>query len=99
MSHREPQLGAGEVSREESVLDALRDAIARLSRGRLRPHDLDADAHLLDRGYLDSLSYVEFLIHVETAWGVRVPDAQFIGRLNTLRAMANHVAAGAAVTR
>lgn len=99
MSHRDLQPGAGVACRAESVLDALREKVAGLSRGRLRPHELDADAHLFDRGYLDSLSYVEFLLHVETAWGVRVPDAQLIGRLNTLRAMADHVAAAVASPR
>ena len=79
------------ASPTDSVLDALRDEIAALSGGRLRPQELDADAHLLDQGYLDSLSYVEFLLRVEAAWGVRVPDAQFVGRFNTLRALAGHV--------
>lgn len=78
---------------EAAVLECLRGRIAALSRGRLRPGEVDADAHLLDRGYLDSLSYVEFLLYVETDWAVRVPDAHLIGRFNTLRALAAHIAA------
>ncbi len=78
---------------EESCVLALGERIAALSRGRLHPQELDPDAHLLDQGYLDSLSYVEFLLCVERDWGVSVPETQFIGRLHTLRALAQHLAA------
>jgi acyl carrier protein len=84
---------------EDPVLESLRRRIAALSRGRLHPREVDADAHLFDRGYLDSLSYVEFLLHVEADWAVKVPDAQLIGRFNTLRALAAHIAVRAGEPR
>jgi acyl carrier protein len=75
----------------DAIVDSLRSQIALQSRGRLRADEVDADAHVCEQGYLDSLSYVEFLLHVERTWGVRVGDAQFVGRFHTLRALADHI--------
>ncbi|MBI3122355.1 MAG: acyl carrier protein [candidate division NC10 bacterium] len=77
----------------DAILAALRTQIAVQSRGRLAPEDVDVDVNVCDYGYLDSLSYVEFLLHVETTFGVWVLDVQFVGRFNTLRALAAHIAA------
>jgi acyl carrier protein len=77
----------------DAILATLRTRIAVQSRGRLAAEDVDVDVNVCDYGYLDSLSYVEFLLHVETTFGVRVLDVQFIGRFNTLRALAAHIVA------
>jgi acyl carrier protein len=77
----------------DAIAAGLRRQIAQQSKGRLRAEDVDPELHFCEHGYLDSLSYVEFLLHVEATWGVRVGDAQFIGALNTVRALAAHVAA------
>lgn len=71
----------------------LAAVIVRLSEGRLRAEQLDPRAVMFDRGYLDSLSYVELLVHIEARWGVRVEDTELVGRLNTLGALAADLAA------
>jgi acyl carrier protein len=78
---------------EVAILAALRARIAAQSRGRLASEDVDVDVNVCDYGYLDSFGYVEFLLYVETTFGVRVLDVQFVGRFNTLRALAAHIAA------
>ena len=76
----------------DAIVESLRRQIGVQSRGRLTPEDVDPDVHVYEYGYLDSLSYVEFLLHVETTWGVRVGDVQFVSRFNTVRALAAHLA-------
>lgn len=73
-------------------LPTLRAWVAELSRGRLRADALDPHARLCDRGYLDSVTYVQFLARVEAAWGVRVPEHRLTGSLGTLAALATHIA-------
>jgi acyl carrier protein len=80
----------------EAIADGLRRQIALQSRGRLRPEDVALDADVCEYGYLDSLSYVEFLVHVETTWGVRIDDALLVSRFNTVSALASHIAAARA---
>ncbi len=74
-----------------AIVDALRRKIAIQSKGRLVPEAVDPEADVCARGYLDSLSYAEFLLHVETTWGVHVEDAEFVSRFNTLAALADHI--------
>lgn len=73
------------------VIEALRRHIAEASGGRLRIDEVDADAQLFDRGYLDSFSYVEFLAFIEHSYRVRIDDSQLAGHLSTIAAMAEHI--------
>lgn len=74
-------------------LPTLRNWVEELSRGRLRADTLDPRARMWDRGYLDSVTYVQFLARVEAEWGVRIPEHRLTGSLGTLSAVAAHVAA------
>ena len=74
-----------------SVIEALRRHLAEASGGRLRVDEVDADAQLFDRGYLDSFSYVEFLAFIERSYHVRIDDSQLAGHLSTIAAMAEHI--------
>ena len=75
----------------ESVIEGLRGRLAEMSGGRLRAPEIHEDAPLFDRGYLDSFSYVEFLVFIERTHGVRIDDSQLAGRLGTIAAMAEHI--------
>ena len=47
------------------LVETLRGYLARLSDGKLGPAEIDPGAHLFDHGYVDSLSAVTFMAHVE----------------------------------
>jgi acyl carrier protein len=82
---------AGAVDAGASVIQALRQHLADISRGRLRAEEIQEHGPLFDRGYLDSFSYVEFLAFIEQKYGVRIEDSQLAGRLTTIAAMAEHI--------
>lgn len=73
------------------ILD-LSQHIADHSEGKLSLADIDPDVEMCDHGYLDSLSYVGFLVHVEQSFGVRILDHELTGNLRTVAAIADHVA-------
>jgi acyl carrier protein len=49
---------------------------------------------MCDHGYLDSFSYVSFLVFIEETYGVRIPDHQLTGKLKTVSAVADFVLRG-----
>lgn len=73
-------------------LPTLRAWVAELSGGRLRAEALDPNARMCDRGYLDSVTYVQFLARVEATFGVVIPEHRLTGSLGTLAAVAAHLA-------
>ncbi len=74
-----------------SVIQALRRHVAEGSHGRFSVEEIHEDGQLFDRGYLDSFSYVEFLVFIEHAYRVRIHDSELAGHLNTIAAMAEHI--------
>jgi acyl carrier protein len=74
-----------------SVLDGLRATVARLSRDHLSPESLDVRAHLLDSGYVDSLTATELLADIERRHGVRLGEMELVGRLCNLEALAREI--------
>lgn len=78
------------LDREAVMLD-LKAQIAASSEKKLKIDAIDANAEMCDRGYLDSLSYVAFLVHIEETYGTRILDHQLTGSLKTLNAVADHV--------
>jgi acyl carrier protein len=74
-----------------SVSDWLRATVARLSRDHLPPDAIDPRAHLLDSGYVDSLSSTELLAGIERHFGVRIDEMDIVGRLCTLEALAREI--------
>ena len=79
------------ADRRQGVIQALRQQVALKSGGRLTVDEVDPDAQMFDRGYLDSFSYVEFLAFIEHAYQVRIDDSELAGHLRTIAAMADHV--------
>ena len=87
----EPVGSSGPADSRASVIQALQEHVARSSRGRLSAQEVREDAEMFDRGYLDSLSYVEFLVFIEHTYRVRIDDTQLAGHLSTIGAMAEHI--------
>jgi acyl carrier protein len=80
-----PEPGSG------SVLDMLRATVSRISRDHVPAADLDVRAHLLDSGYIDSLSATELLAEIERRYGVRIGEMDIVGRLCTIEALAREI--------
>lgn len=80
------------VSRDE-VEVSLRRFFEERSRGAVKADSIDASQHLFDAGYIDSLSSLTLLDHIEECFGVIVPEVELIGRLSTLAALVDFVAA------
>lgn len=74
-----------------TVLDMLRATVSRISRDHLPPESLDLRAHLLDSGYIDSLSATELLADIERRYGVRIGEMDIVGRLCTIDALAREI--------
>jgi acyl carrier protein len=80
-----PEPGSG------SVLDMLRATVSRISRDHVPAADLDVRAHLLDSGYIDSLSATELLAEIERRYQVRIGEMDIVGRLCTIEALAREI--------
>jgi acyl carrier protein len=78
----------------EALVRALAAHIASLSENKLAPDAIDPDAKMCERGYLDSFTYVSFLVFIEETYGVRIPDHQLTGRLQTVSAVADFILRG-----
>ena len=77
------------------VVRELCEYIAGKSRSKLAPGDLDPAGNVWLAGYVDSLSYVEFLVFIQERYGVEVSDVDLTGPLNSIQAIANYVCGGA----
>lgn len=82
---------SGTVGDAREVLADLEATVIRLSESKLAPGDLDPNGHMFDFGYVDSLSAVNLLGHIEERYGVSVPDVELVGRLSSLQALADHI--------
>ena len=74
-----------------AVVHALATQLVKQSENGLTYESIDPDAGMCDRGYLDSLSYVAFLVFVEETYGVRISDYQLTNSLRTVSAVADWV--------
>jgi len=74
-----------------SVLDMLRATVSRISRDHLPPKVSTCALHLLDSGYVDSLSATELLADIEHRYGVRIDEMDIVGRLCTIEALAREI--------
>jgi len=75
----------------EAIVHALTKQIIRQSENGLTYDSIDPNAGLCDRGYIDSLTYVAFLVFVEETYGVRISDYQLTNSLRTVSAVADWV--------
>lgn len=74
-----------------SAVDWLRASVSRISRDHVPPGEIDIRAHLLDSGYVDSLSATELLAGIEHQFGVRIQEMDIVGRLCTIEALAREI--------
>ena len=77
----------------KAIGDVLRLHIAEQSDGVHTLETIDADAHLFDQGYLDSLSSVSLVTLVEERYRVSIEEVELVGRLSSVDALAEHIAA------
>jgi acyl carrier protein len=76
----------------EEILAGLKQQLAELSEGKLDAGAIEPGGHLFDYGYVDSLSAVMFLAHIEEKYGVHIEDLDLVEKYTTLDAIARHVA-------
>jgi len=81
--------------RVEAVVEELRAHLAELSEGKLAREQIDPALPVFDHGYVDSLSAVMLIAHVEERWGLEIEDTQLLDELSTIEALARHIAARA----
>ena len=86
-------MAASSAATGSDLVGELCALLVEVSEGKLKPEDIDPAANLFDFGYVDSLSGVMFLARIEEQWGVHIEDFDLVERLNTLEAVAAHVAA------
>jgi acyl carrier protein len=75
------------------IVDELRSIVAELSEGGVTADAVDTAAPLFDFGYVDSLTAVVLIERVRTRWGVEISEIDLVGRLHTLDALGEFVAA------
>lgn len=85
----------GAVMGVDEIVAGLKEQLAELSEGKLQASAIDGNGHLFDYGYVDSLSAVMFIAHIEERYGVQIEDMDLIEKFTTLDAIARHVAASA----
>lgn len=76
-----------------STLDFLKATVSRVSRDHVPAAELDVRAHLLDSGYIDSLSATELLAEIERRYKVRIEEMDIVGRLCSIEALAREIEA------
>lgn len=86
-----PAAQAAQAEGPAEITDALRRYLAQLSDGKLAASEIDPSGHLFDFGYIDSLSAVTFMAHVEEQYGVRLDDLDLVERFTSLHALAAHL--------
>ena len=88
-----PTSGSAPAGSRQTVVHALIKQIVHQSENGLTYDSIDPDAAMCDRGYIDSLTYVAFLVFVEETYGVRISDYQLTNSLRTVSAVADRILA------
>lgn len=76
----------------DQTLQAIVSFLVEHSENKLSVGDIDPDADVFEYGYVDSLRVAMLFDFIEDRWGVVVPEVEIVGRLNTLKALAEFVA-------
>jgi acyl carrier protein len=90
-----PSPSEGAPTERAAILDELRAAIISCSATPLTPELIDVDGDLFELGYVDSVSAASFVDQVERRFGVTISDAELVGRLHNLAAIADRLALAA----
>jgi len=85
---------AGEITAEtvDAIREQLLDLLLEANEGKFGRGEIDPSANILDYGYIDSLTGVVFLAEIEDRYDIEIDDLAIVERLNTLDALAIHLA-------
>ena len=72
------------ISDRNAILEDLKAALVEVADGKLEGVEIDPSGHLLDHGYVDSLSAVLFLSHVAERYGAEIDDVELLEQYSTL---------------
>jgi acyl carrier protein len=61
---------------------------------KVEASDIPDDAHVLDGGYVDSVTAVDFLVFIQKRFGVRLSETDLTGGLGQLSKLAARLAGG-----
>jgi acyl carrier protein len=82
-----PSEGAGQVlATLKAFLSERMDESARVAAA-----DIPDGAHVLDGGYVDSVTAADFLAFIKTRYGVRLAETDLAGGLGRLATLAEHL--------
>ena len=76
---------------DAEIAGALRAFLVETSEGRLQTGEIAPGENLFEAGYLDSLSSAALVAFVEERWGMTIADADLLGPLGTVSALAAHI--------
>jgi acyl carrier protein len=79
----------------DEVLSDLRSFVRSSLPEGVDGGEIEAGANIFDAGYVNSISGAELLAHIESRYGVNIPESDLIGRLDSLGALSQHVASSA----
>lgn len=76
---------------DATIVNDLRLKVAELSEGRLVSRAVDPSKPMLEYGYIDSLTAVMLLAHIEETWGVDIDETELLQTAPTLNGIADLV--------
>lgn len=79
----------------KAILEDLKSSLIELADGQLAGVEIDPSGHLLDHGYVDSLSAVLFLAQLAERYGTEIEDFEFLEQFYTLDLLVDHLLATA----
>ncbi len=74
-----------------TILNDLRSKVAALSEGRIAASAIDPSMPMLECGYIDSLTAVMLLAHIEETWEVEIDETELLQTAPTLQGIADLV--------
>jgi len=77
-----------------AIIDLLADDLVLISENKLARDEIEADGHIFDYGYVDSLSAVIFLARIEERFGVQIEDIELIESSTDLNSLAERIKQG-----
>ena len=83
--------GSTSGANPDTTLQAIIAFLVENSENKLRVADIDTDVDIFEYGYVDSLQVTKLFDFVEERWSVVVPEVEIVGRLNTLKALADFI--------
>jgi acyl carrier protein len=84
--------GGATAEAVDAIRKHLLDLLIEANEGKFELSEIDPAANFLDYGYIDSLTGVVFLAEIEERYGIEIDDLELVERLNSIDALAVHVA-------